>query len=317
MRVLVTGATGFAGRHLVALLRARRHQVTGTFRTPGKAGSLSGSQTECCDLRDFTAVRRVLEQAQPERIYHLGAFTSVRQSLEDPRAVYEVNFWGTFNLLQAVREVAAASRVLIVGSGQSYGSVRPGELPIRETQAFAPEGPYAASKAAADALAYQFFRSFGLKVVRARAFNHTGPGQSAEFVCSDFARQVAAIALRQRPPKVEVGDLSRERDFSDVRDVVRAYCLLLEKGRPGEAYNVSSGRSTPASAILRQLISFCPHPVHRIVRRERFRTSDPKRLYGDVRKLRRATGWAADYELATTLRDLYECWVTTLRSNSQ
>ena len=312
MRVLVTGATGFVGRHLVHLLQARRHTVIATCHAPNKTGTLPGVAPEPCDVRDFSAVRYLMKRARPDRIFHLAAFSSVRSSFEDVRTVYEVNFGGTLNLLQAAREAAPESRVLIVGSGQSYGSVKPGELPIRETQAFAPESPYAASKAAADASAHQFFRSFGLQVIRARSFNHTGPGQSAEFVCSDFARQVAAITLRGHAGRIEVGDLSRERDFSDVRDIVRAYYLLMERGRPGEAYNVGSGRSTPAAEILRRLSSFSPYPVRKVVGRERFRRADARRLYADVRKLRRQTGWAARYSLDRTLRDLYEFWLERL-----
>ncbi len=313
--MLVTGATGFAGRHLVDVLQMQRHSVMATCRAREKAGNLPGLTPELCDVRDFAALRKLIEHARPDRIFHLAAVTSVPQSFDQARASYDVNFWGTFNLLQAVREAAPESRVLVVGSGQSYGKVSRGELPIREAQAFAPESPYAASKAAADAVACQFFRSFGLKVVRTRSFNHTGPGQSAEFVCSDFARQVAAIALSGRAGRIEVGDLSRERDFSDVRDVVRAYCLLLEKGKPGEAYNVGSGRSTPAAEILRRLSSFCPYPVKQVVRRQRFRKADPQRLYGDVRKLRRDTKWVAEYSLRQTLRDLYEFWLEKLKAS--
>lgn len=170
-------------------------------------------------------------------------------SFRDFRNVFDSNFWGTFNLLEAVKQAAPKACVLVVSSGQCYGSVKPSQLPVTEAQPLSPPSPYALSKAAGDMLAEHYFQRFGLHIVRARPFNHTGPGQSPEFVCSDWARQIASAELRLTPPVLSVGNLTVRRDFSDVRDVVRAYVLLLEKGMPGEAYNVGSGRTTPVKRL--------------------------------------------------------------------
>ena len=189
--------------------------------------------------------------------------------------------------------------------------MKPSHLPVTEDQAFAPPNPYALSKAAADMLAGQYYFRFGLHIIRARPFNHTGPGQMPGFVCSDFARQIAAIDLGLQRPVVRVGNLRAKRDFTDVRDVVQAYQLLLEKGKPGEAYNVASGQATSVWQIVRVLASFSSWRIRLSVQGQRFRPGDVRTLYGSSLKLRRATGWKPAYNLRTTLRDLYVWWKMT------
>jgi len=308
MRILVTGATGFAGKHLIQLAAFRRHSVVGTHVSKSPHTPIGNCSLARCDLRNSSAIRELVAQVRPDRVYHLAARSSVTQSYGNARAVYETNFWGTYNLLEALRENAPKARVLIVGSGHCYGFVRPRDLPVAETHALSSHSPYATSKAAADLLGYQFFAGHEMHIVRARPFNHTGPGQTAAFVCSDFARQVAAIELGMAVPEIKVGSLSVQRDFSDVRDVVRAYHLLLERGTAGEAYNIASGRSYSIGFILRTLVSFCTRRVKVVVTNDRLRHVEERKLFGNTTKLRRSTNWEPRYRIEETLHDLIEYW---------
>ena len=316
MRILITGATGFVGRHLAALLLSRRHEVFGTFLQPEGDGPNDKIKLLSCDMRDANQVRSAVDEVRPDQVYHLAALSSVRDSFEDAKAVYETNLLGALHLLEAVRRTNASARILLVGSGHCYGKLKPRELPATEQQALAPNSPYAVSKAAADLLGRQYFETFGLHVIRARPFNHTGPGQSTHFVCSDFARQFAAIDLGLAPPILRVGNLNSRRDFSDVRDIVRAYVLLLQKGRGGEAYNVGSGRAVSLKQLLKILRSFCSRPVSVETEKTRLRIGEADVLYGSNRKLKQATGWRPEYDLKSTLRDLYCYWIANLTRQS-
>ena len=314
MRILVTGAAGFVGRHLVRLLKSCGHTIYGTSFSKGTTERVPDARIFRCNIRDAARLRAIVRRIRPHRVYHLAAYSSVVNSFRDFRNVYETNFWGTFNVLEAVRQEAPKARVLVVGTGQCYGSVKPSQLPVTESQALSPQSPYALSKAAADLLASQYHQRFGLHIIRARPFNHTGPGQSPEFVCSDWARQIASADLRLSPPILSVGDLTVRRDFSDVRDVVRAYVLLLEKGRPGEAYNVGSGRTTPVRQIVKLLMGFSPLPIRVSVQSHRLRPGEARTLYGSNHKLMRHTSWKPKYNLETTLRDLYVHWKEVLQA---
>src|SRR5579864_4038155 len=229
MRVLVTGACGFVGQHLVHLLRKRRHEILGTVLGSPPKDKDRKLHFLSCDIRDAGRVSRLVRAFRPDRIYHLAALSSVKDSFKSTREVFEVNFFGTLNVLEAARQYVPKARILVVGSAQVYGEPK-GTRPITEETPLRPQSPYAASKAAADLLAFQYWKAYGLHVVRARPFNHTGPGQAPTFVCSDFAKQIAEIELGLRAPVISVGNLNARRDFSDVRDVVRAYELLAEKG---------------------------------------------------------------------------------------
>jgi GDP-4-dehydro-6-deoxy-D-mannose reductase len=312
MRVLVTGATGFVGQHLVRLLSSRKYRIYGTYFLKDPAVDVSGAKLFRCDIRKLAQLEAVVREVCPTRVYHLAAQSSPAHSLAHLRDVYQTNFWGTYNVLEAVRQIAPKARVLVVGSGQCYGSVDPNDLPVTECHAFAPPNPYALSKASADLLAGEYYSMFGLQVVRARPFNHTGPGQGPGFVCSDFAQQIAAIELGRRPAVLCVGDLRSQLDFTDVRDVVRAYELLLEKADSGEAYNVASAQAIPLKEIVRVLLSFCSCPIRISVQRQRFRAGGVRAISGSKRKLRAATGWKPAYNMRQTLQDLYAWWKTNL-----
>ena len=316
MRVLVTGGTGFVGQHLLRLLAGRGQTIFATYLVaPG--GELP-AQVEllACDMRERNQVMEVLRHSQPQHVYHLAGLSSVTKSFAEARHVWSTNLWGAMNLLDAVRDVVPKARVLLVGSGQCYGKVPSRRLPVSEDEPLSPDSPYAASKAAADLMGFQYFRSWNLHVIRARPFNHTGPGQPPQFVCSDLARQVAEIDAALRPPLLQVGNTRAQRDFSDVRDVVRAYELILERGEPGAAYNICSGHSVSIAQILRHLRKFSRRPFRVEVQQKRLRSGEASRLYGSNRKLRRDTGWKPEYSLAQTLQDVYTHWKTALATRS-
>ncbi len=305
MRILVTGATGFVGQHLVRLLLSLRHSVYGTYLSAPTEWGFDAALFRC-DIRDAARVRALTRQIRPDRIYHLAGQSSPSQSLQDFRNAFNTNFWGTYNLLEAAGQVAPRARILVVGSSQCYGKVRASKLPITENQVFAPLNPYALGKSAADMLAGQYHSRFGLHVVRARPFNHTGPGQQQGFVCSDYARQIVAIESGHGRAFLRVRDPQVRRDFSDVRDVVRAYELLLEKGKPGQAYNVASGKPISVREIVLSLVSFSSRPIQISVLRQH--SADASTLYGCSRKLHRATGWKPAYNMHQTLADLFDYW---------
>lgn len=312
MRILITGATGFVGEHLLRLLAQRRHQVFGTYLIHPAGTERSPAELLRCDIRRRSQVVELVRHVRPERVYHLAGLSSVTKSFSESRAVWQTNFWGAMNMLEAVRDQVAGARVLLVGSGQCYGRADGRRSAIAEDAAFHPESPYAASKAAADLLGQQFARAYGLQVVCARPFNHTGPGQPANFVCSDFARQFAAIELGLASPVLRVGNVKVRRDFQDVRDVVRAYALLMDKGEPGQAYNVSSGRAVSLHSILTILRGFSSRPVRIEVESQRLRRGEAGVLFGCNRKLRECTGWQPRFDLTTTLSDLFRFWKNQL-----
>lgn len=317
MRVMVTGATGFVGQHLMRLLAAGHSELFGTYlNPPGRHDSQEHVKLIACDLRRADEVQHLMEDVRPDHVYHLAALSSVRNSFEDVRAVYESNFLATLNVLEVIRNTNPSARVLLVGSGHCYGKVKRNDMPIRENQPLVPDSPYGVSKAAADMLGSQFFQNYGLHVIRARPFNHTGPGQSPHFVCSDFARQFAAIEFGVQAPIIKVGNINVRRDFSDVRDVVRAYTRLIAKGTAGEAYNVGSGRAVSLRRVLAILQSWCPQKVRIEVDKQRFRKGESTISFGSIRKLKQRTGWHPEFELRTTLRDLYLHWKTMLLTNA-
>ena len=301
MRVLVTGATGFVGRHLLDALRAAGHE-------PVAAGGPHDAEPLALDLLDAPSVQRAVDAAAPDAIVHLAGQTFVPQSVADPLATLAVNATGTAFVLEAARayrdRVRASLRVLIVSSAEVYGVQRPERMPLDEGAVPRPGNAYAASKLAAEAFALAWQRSYGLDCVVARAFNHIGPGQDDRFVVASFARQLADIAAGA-PPVMHVGNLEAERDFLDVRDVVAAYVLLLANGRAGEVYNICSGRPVAIREVLRQLITIARVPVEVRDDPERMRSSDLPILSGDATKLRAETGWEPRYSLATSLRDIY------------
>jgi GDP-4-dehydro-6-deoxy-D-mannose reductase len=293
VRVLVTGSKGFVARWLL------RHLVSG-------GDEIVGGDAEV-DVTDAPALREVITGAAPDAICHLAAQSSVGASWADQTATYEVNTLGALNVIGAALACRRPPRVLLVSSAEVYGRVRPDELPIQEDQPFAPLSPYATSKAAAELIGLQAWLGEGLEVVRARPFNHTGPGQRPDFVVPALARQVAAAAA-SGSRVLETGNLDARRDLTDVRDVVRAYRDLLERGAPGEVYNVCRGEAVRIEEVARRLLAMARLDLEIAVAPARVRPVDIPELRGDGSRLRAATGWVPEIPLDQTLADVLAYW---------
>ncbi len=327
---LVTGALGFAGLHLVGALLTAGHTVVGLGRQPdgtpspatvggfrrgdgaasglpvvytGPAGRLRYHET---GLEDAAALARIVGFERPRVIYHLAAQSSAAASFNAPRETFSANLLGTLNLLEAVRALPPGDRPLViaVGSAEEYGPQPEDAPPVTEGAPLAPLSPYAVSKVAQTLLCRQYHRSYGLPVIVARPFSHTGPGQNARFAFPSFARQIAAAEAGRGPAEILTGDLSPVRDFLDVRDVVQAYRALAARGRPGQTYNICSGTALTMERGLRILVAAATVPI--TVRHDpsRDRPSDTPRLVGDNSKLRSETGWVPESDAATALLDL-------------
>lgn len=310
MRVLITGVSGFVGGHMVDLLRAEAPQaeIVGLDSRPGNRARALGIEIVKADLQDPVSVRRALEQVRPDRLVHLAAQSSPQRSWEDPAGTLKTNLLGLLHLLEAARTLSLEPRLLVVGSAEEYGLVQPHEMPLREEAPLRPASPYAVSKVAQGFLALQYALSLGLPIVRTRTFHHTGPRRGEQFAESSFARQLAEIEAGRRPPWVEVGNLDAVRDFTDVRDVVRAYWALLDRGAPGEVYNVCSGRGVKMTDLLEELVALSGLEVEIRVDPSRLRPLDVPVVVGDPSRLRAATGWHASIPLSRTLRDLLDHW---------
>jgi GDP-4-dehydro-6-deoxy-D-mannose reductase len=307
-RSLVTGATGFVGCWLTQALVDRGDAVVGVNRRacwPAAWRHLAGrAELRVADLLDGEAVEAVCRDFRPTHVYHLAGFAAVGASFRDPEAAWAGNLTATRRLCEAVARWGGRPRVLFVGSGMVYGPpADPGAAAFTEDSPLRPDTPYAASKAAADLACFQYGCSSGVEVIRARPFNHIGPHQSAEFAVPNFARQLVAVERGQQPPVLETGDLTTRRDFSDVRDVVAAYLLLMEKGRAGEAYNIGVGRSWSMREIVDRMLALTGLRVELKTRADLLRPSEPADVRVDASKLRRETGWSPHYSLDQTLTD--------------
>jgi len=318
MKLLITGVAGFVGGHVVELLQGEHPEVEvyGLDRPLGVAPMRlpAGAVGIEADLDDPAAVEGVLERVQPDRIIHLAGQSSVSQSWRDPGSTLRTNVLGIVHLLDELRQRSLTPRVLVVGSAEEYGAEEGTPALLQESSPLRPRSPYAVSKAAQGLLALQHAQPAGLSVIVTRTFPHTGPRRGEAFAESSFARQLAEIELGMRPAVIEVGNLDAIRDFSDVRDVVRAYWALLEHGRSGEAYNVCTGRGVRIGDLLDALIQLSGSKVEVRVDPERLRPSDIPVLVGDPAKLREATGWSPRFELEQTLADLLGYWRERLSS---
>ncbi|MGH3744684.1 MAG: GDP-mannose 4,6-dehydratase [Mycobacteriales bacterium] len=287
MRALITGGRGFVGRWLAAHLEAE-----------GDAVVVADSEV---DVTDPAAVERAVLDAAPDAVYHLAARTHVGESWRLPVEAARVNVVGTAAVLAAARRLGAGTRALVVSSAEVYGRVAPGDVPVGEDAPLLPVSPYAASKAAAEQVAGQAWRGFGQRVVVARPFNHVGPGQDAGFAVPAFARRVAA-ARRSGATELAVGTVSTRRDFTDVRDVVRAYRLLVQRGEPGGVYNVCSGRDISMSEVLARLMALAGVGLQVVTDPSLVRPVDLPVLSGDPSRIEAATGWKPEIDLDETLR---------------
>lgn len=306
MRVLITGAAGFVGGHLAATLAARGDEAVGLGRDPAGPESLAAYVQ--ADLLDAGAIRAAVRDLRADAVVHLAAAASVGASWRSPAETLDNNTRSTLNLLEAVRAETPDAVVVAVGSGEEYGPVPEERLPVGEDEPLRPQNPYAVSKAAAGLLAGFYADAHGMRVVRTRAFNHAGPGQSDMYVVSAFARQIAdAERAGQGELVVETGNLAPRRDFCDVRDVVRAYALLAEHG-DAAIFNVCSGVSVPVADILAGLARATGISVEQRTDPSRLRQHEVMDIRGSHARLTEATGWQPEIALETTLADTLDWW---------
>ena len=302
--MLVTGVSGFVGGHLAAALASAGARVQGVGIGSPRPG-LPLERWHEADLRDPAALARAIAEARPAAVVHLAGQSSAGASFEQPVETFRINALGTWHLLQAVSRATPRARVLAIGSGEAYGPQPPGTR-VREDAPARPVSPYALSKAAADAYARAAFEHQRLDVVRTRSFAHAGPGQDARFALPSWARQIAAAEAHRAEPVLRVGNLEITRDITDVRDVARAYRLLLERGRPGAVYNVCSGRGVKLTEVVGWLVAQARVPVRVEPDPARVRSSDVTYLVGDPAMLEAETGWRPEIGLETTLRDVLD-----------
>jgi GDP-4-dehydro-6-deoxy-D-mannose reductase len=312
VRVLITGISGFAGSHLADYLLAQPEpalELVGVSKHGGEhAPTHSRIRFVVGDLSDPRFTADLLAQISPDRIYHLAAQAFVPVSWQDPWATLENNIRAQTNLLHIAAQKNLPARILIVGSNEEYGRVTPADLPIDEDTPLRPDSPYGVSKITQDYLGLQYFLSHQLHIVRVRPFNHIGPRQNERFVASNFAKQIAEIEAGRRPAKLCVGNLDAQRDFTDVRDMVRGYVLALEHGQAGDVYNIGSGKPRAIRELVEIYRQLSRVPFEIEFDPQRMRPSDTPVSYCDATKIKRVTGWEPQIRFARTLRDILEDW---------
>jgi len=315
MRVLVTGVAGFVGSHLVEyLLRKEDVQIYGVDRPNVRKDNISNLMNKFdyteIELTDMTSVQGVIRDIIPDKIFHLAAQSFVPNSWKAPAETLSSNILGELNLFEALRLEDIRPVIQIAGSSEEYGLVFPKETPIKETNPFRPLSTYGVSKIAQEMLGYQYYKSYNFKTVLTRAFNHTGPRRGEQFVTSNFAKQIADIEKGKQPPVIKVGNLEAKRDFTDVRDMVKAYWLASEKCDYGMPYNVCSGVAGSIKEILDILLSYSTMKDKITIEEdpERMRPSDVPILQGDCTKFKEYTGWKPSILFTDTLKDLLEYW---------
>jgi len=297
--LLLVGGNGFVGTHLRIALETK-FAVASTGRD--------------VDVRDLNQLQTLVSRVQPDMVVHLAAVTTLRESFANPQDTYDINFLGTLNVLMALRKSNFAGRMLFVSSSEVYGLIVESELPVTETRLTKPLSPYAVAKIAAEALCYQWSQSDNFDIVIARPFNHIGPGQSERFAISDFGKQIAAIKLGFAAPVIHVGDINTTRDFTDVRDIVAAYHLLLQQGGNGEKYNVCSATERTIRSLIDRMCQLAGVVVEMRSDPARSRPSEQRRVQGDNQKLSNATGWMPKHTMDQTLSDIIDYWVKHLNA---
>lgn len=320
MRVLITGITGFVGSHLAEYILANHPDVElfGIRRWRSRIENvehlLDKIQILECNLVDASSVKALIADVRPDKIFHLAAQSFVPSSWNAPAESITTNIIGQLNIFEALRESKLLDTwVQIACSSEEYGMVHPNEIPILETNPLRPLSPYAVSKVGQDVLAYQYYMSYGIKAVRTRGFNHTGPRRGEVFVCSNFSKQVVEVEKKKRPPQILVGNLEAKRDFTDVRDMVRAYWLSTESCVPGDVYNICSGTTISIRELLELVLSNSNVQIEIKQDPSRLRPSDVPLLLGDYAKFHAATGWNPTIPFRQTLADIMDYWRERIR----
>ena len=309
-RILITGGTGFVGTHLVQFLKSNTSHIA-VLASGGKSKPQPGVNYYEVDIRERDAVRPVVQEVKPDHIYHLAGISSVDDSWSSPRLTYEVNVFGAYNLFDAAMSLPRPPRILNISTSQVYA---PCSSALNEDSRIHPNNPYAASKAMAELLVVEYQKYTEGGIITTRSFNHTGPGQPPNFVLPSIAKQFVEIELGLRPPRLNVGNVEVKRDFTDIRDVIRAYCMLLEKGKPGEVYNVCSGSAVRLADIIRMFESATGRKVTIATEESRVRSNDVPLICGDPKKVRETTGWQPQISLPKTIADLLDYWRSQLTS---
>ncbi len=312
MKVLITGIAGFAGSYLAEEVLKKGEEVFGICLVCESLENIEKIKKQLRihhgDITNFEQLLKMIKKIEPDQIFHLAALSSVAESFSNPLNMLENNFRGTLHLLEIIRRLNRPIKILVVGSSDVYGIVKPKEIPIKEERPLLPVSPYGVSKAAGDLLTYQYFKSYGIYAIRARSFNHTGPRQRTGFVIPDFASQIAQIEKGLIPPVLKVGNLSSQRDLSDVRDVVGAYVALMAKGKAGEAYNICSQKAYSIERMLNILCSLSKKRIRVEADERRNRPAEIPILLGSNSRIRRTTGWKPKIPLEKTLEDTLDFW---------
>ena len=316
MRILITGINGFVGGHLAEFLYKKDNDSEllgidlntadfhGRFHEKIKKLKLVN-----LDLTDSDKVEEIIKEFKPEQVYHLAAQASVSQSWKNPIETFKINVFGGVNILESIRKYYAICKFLSVCTAEEYEIMKNNGGAITEESKISPSNPYAISKAAIDFFSTTYFSAYKIPVFVSRSFNHIGPGQSDRFVCSDFAKQIAEIEKGSREPKIYVGNLAAYRDFLDVRDVIKAYYYIINKGKAGEVYNICSGKKQKISDMLDILVSLSTIKNIEIkTDSQKLRPIDNEVVYGDNSKLKKHTGWSQDFTIEQALKDTLEYW---------
>lgn len=307
MRSLIIGGAGFAGGYLAEHLLGLGQEVAVTKMLQEQA-VMDGASVYDLDILDQKAVLELLMKTEPDYIFHLAAQSSVSASWKNPQLTIDVNIKGSTNVLEALRRLEKKPRVLLIGSGEEYGDILPGETPVWEGTAIRPGNIYAATKACQNMIGRIYAKAYGMEIMMARAFNHIGPNQDPLFVAADFCRQAAEIEAGHRDAVIKVGNLDARRDFTDVRDIVRAYALLAECGQAGETYNIGSGRAVGIGDILQIVLDNSSAAIRVEVAEEKLRPTDVLVMEADIHKLQKTTGWMPEIRLEQTILETLDYW---------
>lgn len=312
-KAFITGISGFAGSFLAEYLLEKGYTVVGLIRPGSESDNIEHIRKKLelyeADLLEPSSIKSTILNTQPTHIFHLAALSSPAESYEKPAETLDNNINAQINILEAVREnELLETKILVVSSGETYGHVKKENLPITEATPLQPLSPYGVSKITQDFLGLQYYLSYGIKIIRVRPFNHIGPRQSPQFVVSSFAKQIAEIEKKKDIHEMRVGNLKTKRDFVDVRDVVKAYELLLEKGKIGDVYNIASGHTYEISEILKKLTSLSQAKITVKEDEELLRPVDISEVAVDISKIKKDTGWSPTIDIDTSLTDVLNYW---------
>lgn len=315
MKALIIGGAGFVGNYLLQHLESEYDWALSVTKMPAETMDIDFADVYDLDILDKSAIVHLLNEVKPDYIFHLAAQSSVGLSWKKPVLTVDVNINGCINLLDAVRELDYNPRILLIGSGEEYGRIKPCETPIKEDNKTRPGNIYAATKACQNMIGHIYASAYDMDIIMVRAFNHIGPNQAPLFVVADFCKQVAQIENNLKEPVIKVGNLSAMRDFTDVRDVVRAYPLLIQQGVSGETYNIGSGKAYSIEDILKLILSFSTTSIRIEIDPQKLRPVDIPIIEADVHKLTDCINWTNTISLEKSLEETLNYWRNNILSD--